>query len=163
MLILLFGCSVQSSQLTGLISLIKSPSLDLSANSWIVRYSDYESVVYAVSTNNGTLFSNKAGDRVLFDGWSIRKVRGLGSRRLDLTIRDDGINRLFYRGNFIVSQHICGDWQILQSGSQSRFFQRCSAKQNYENSILIDKDKSITLIRQIMGNSYSALTLTKIN
>ena len=66
MLILVSGCSVQSSQLSSLISLVKAPSLDLSANSWLVRYSDYESVVYAVSTSEGTLFSNKAGDKVLF-------------------------------------------------------------------------------------------------
>jgi hypothetical protein len=85
--ILLSGCSVQSSQLSGLISLIREPSLDLSANSWLVRYSGYESVVYAVSTSEGTLFSNKAGDQVLFDGWMVRKVSGLGRRGLDIKDR----------------------------------------------------------------------------
>ena len=67
MLILVSGCSVQSSQLSSLVSLIKKPSLDLSENSWLVRYSGYESVVYAVSTNEGTLFSNKTGDKVLLE------------------------------------------------------------------------------------------------
>ena len=90
--ILLSGCSLQSSQLSSLIGLIKEPSLDLSANSWLVRYSGYESVVYAVSTSEGTLFSNKAGDKVLFDGWMVRKVSGLGRRGLDTKIDElDGI------------------------------------------------------------------------
>ena len=47
-------------------------------------------MVYAVSTNEGTLFSNKAGDKVLFDGWMVRKVSGLGRGGLDIKIDELG-------------------------------------------------------------------------
>ena len=59
---ILSGCSIQSSQLSMLIGLVKTPQLDLSTNAWSVKYVDYEAIVYAVSVPEGTLFSNNAGD-----------------------------------------------------------------------------------------------------
>ena len=85
--IFLSGCIVQSRQLNGFRT-IKEPPMDLSANSWIVRYSDYESIVYAVSTSEGILFSNNFGDQVLFDGWTLRKVQGMGRRQINMNISD---------------------------------------------------------------------------
>ena len=73
--VVLSGCIVQSRQLNGLLELIKEPPMDLSTNSWLVRYSDYESIVFAISTQEGILFSNNFGDQVLFDGWTLRMVK----------------------------------------------------------------------------------------
>ena len=92
--IVLSGCIVQSRQLNGLLELIKEPPIDLSTSSWLARYSDYESIVYAVSTQDGTLFSNNFGDQVLFDGWTFRKVRGMGRRQINMSISDKK-NKLF--------------------------------------------------------------------
>ena len=162
MLILVSGCSVQSSQLSSLVSLIKKPPLDLSANSWLVRYSGYESVVYAVSTADGTLFSNKAGDQVLFDGWTIRQVRGLGRRGLDIKIDElDGV-RTFKRGTRTLAGHSCQDWRRELSSGLVSLSQSCRDRRDYSNSILVLEDGSISVIRQIVDERYSALTLTKL-
>lgn len=161
-LILVSGCSVQSSQLSGLVGLIREPSLDLSANSWLVRYSGYESVVYAVSTADGTLFSNKAGDQVLFDGWTIRQVRGLGRRGLDIKIDElDGV-RTFKRGTRTLAGHSCQDWRRELSSGLVSLSQSCRDRRDYSNSILVLEDGSISVIRQIVDERYSALTLTKL-
>jgi hypothetical protein len=162
MLILLSGCSVQSSQLSGLVSLIKEPSLDLSENSWLVRYSDYESVVYAVSTSEGTLFSNKAGDKVLFDGWMVRKVSGLGRRGLDINIDEIDDVQIFKKGTRTLSRHRCQEWQRETSSGMVSLSQNCSGVRNYSNSILVLEDGSISVIRQIVDERYTALTLTKL-
>ena len=163
MLILVSGCSVQSSQLSSLVSLIKTPPLDLSANSWLVRYSDYESVVYAVSTSEGTLFSNKAGDKVLFDGWMVRKVSGLGRRGLDIKIDELDDVRTFNRGTRTLASHRCQDWQREMSSGMVSLSQNCSgARRDYSNSILVLGDGSISVIRQIVDERYTALTLTKL-
>ena len=146
MLILVSGCSVQSSQLSSLVSLIKEPSLDLSANSWLVRYSDYESVVYAVSTSEGTLFSNKAGDKVLFDGWMVRKVSGLGRRGLDIKIDELDDVRTFNRGARTLASHRCQEWQSEMSSGMVSLSQNCSGVRNYSNSILVLEDGSICLL-----------------
>ena len=162
MLILVSGCSVQSSQLSSLISLVKEPSLDLSANSWLVRYSDYESVVYAVSTSEGTLFSNKAGDKVLFDGWMVRKVSGLGRRGLDIKIDElDGV-RTFKQGARTLASHRCQEWQRETSSGMVSLSQNCGDRLDYSNSILVLEDGSISVIRQIVDERYTALTLTKL-
>ena len=162
MLILVSGCSVQSSQLSSLISLVKEPSLDLSANSWLVRYSDYESVVYAVSTSEGTLFSNKAGDKVLFDGWMVRKVSGLGRRGLDIKIDElDGV-RTVKQGIRTLAIHSCQEWQREMNSGVVSLSQNCSGARDYSNSILVLEDGSISVIRQIVDERYTALTLTKL-
>ena len=162
MLILVSGCSVQSSQLSSLISLVKAPSLDLSANSWLVRYSDYESVVYAVSTSEGTLFSNKAGDKVLFDGWMVRKVSGLGRRGLDIKIDEIDDVRTFKQGSRTLASHRCQEWQHETSSGMVNLSQNCRDRLDYSNSILVLEDGSISVIRQIVDERYTALTLTKL-
>ena len=162
MLILVSGCSVQSNQLSSLISLIKEPSLDLSANSWLVRYSDYESVVYAVSTSGGTLFSNKTGDKVLFDGWMVRKVSGLGRRGLDIKIDELDDVRTFKQGIRTLASHRCQEWQSEMNSGMVSLSQNCSGVRNYSNSILVLEDGSISVIRQIVDERYTALTLTKL-
>ena len=162
MFILVGGCSVQSSQLSGLVGLIKEPSLDLSANSWLVRYSGYESVVYAVSTSEGTLFSNKAGDKVLFDGWMVRKVSGLGRRGLDIKIDEvDGV-RTFKQGTRTFASHRCQEWQRETRSGMVSLSQNCGYLRDYRNSILVLQDSSISVIRQIVDERYTALTLTKL-
>ena len=162
MLILVSGCSVQSNQLSSLVSLINAPSLDLSANSWLVRYSDYESVVYAVSTNEGTLFSNKVGDKVLFDGWMVRKVSGLGRRGLDIKIDELGDVRTFKQGTRTLASHRCQEWQRETSSGMVSLSQNCGDRLDYSNSILVLEDGSISVIRQIVDERYTALTLTKL-
>jgi hypothetical protein len=161
-LILVSGCSVQSSQLSGLVGLIREPSLDLSANSWLVRYSGYESVVYAVSTADGTLFSNKAGDQVLFDGWTIRQVRGLGRRGLDVRIDELDGARTFKQGARTLASHSCQEWQREMSSGMVSLSQSCGDRRDYSNSILVLEDGSISVIRQIVDERYTALTLTKL-
>jgi hypothetical protein len=162
MLILVSGCSVQSSQLSSLVSLIKEPSLDLSANRWLVRYSDYESVVYAVSTSEGTLFSNKAGDQVLFDGWTIREISGLSRRDLDIKIDEINGIRTFKQGTRTLASHRCQEWQRETSSGLVNLSQNCGDRRDYSNSILVLEDGSISVIRQIVDERYTALTLTKL-
>ena len=162
MVILVSGCSVQSSQLVSLVSLIKEPSLDLSANSWLVRYSGYESVVYAVSTSEGTLFSNKAGDKVLFDGWMVRKVSGLGRRGLDIKIDEIDDVRTFKQGTRTLASHRCQEWKREMNSGLVNLSQNCEDLRDYSNSILVLEDGSISVIRQIVDERYTALTLTKL-
>ena len=161
--IVLSGCIVQSRQLNGLLELIKEPPVDLSTNIWLARYSDYESIVYAVSTQEGTLFSNNFGDQVLFDGWTFRKVRGMGRRQINLSILDKKTVRIFKRGNKTTSKHRCSQWRQQENSGAVRYTQYCSDKQSYENSILVQENGNISVIRQIVDERYTPLTLTKLN
>ena len=136
--IVLSGCIVQSRQLNGLLELIKEPPVDLSTNSWLVRYSDYESIVFAVSTSEGILFSNNFGDQVLFDGWTLRKIQGMGRRQINMSILDNENIRHFKRGDRTLSNHRCDQWEQQTNLGVVRYTQHCSDRQSYKNSILVN-------------------------
>ena len=163
LLVILSGCVVQSSQLSALTGLLKAPPDDLSAYSWSVRYADHEAIVYAVTVPEGILFSNKAGDQILFDGWSIRQVKGMGRRGLDYQNADSSNQRTFMRGKRKIAIHSCMAWQQQEQSGMMRFSQQCRGIEPYVNSILVAKDGSIALIHQVVDDRYTAMTLTKLN
>ena len=160
--VVLSGCIVQSRQLNGLLELIKEPPMDLSTNSWLVRYSDYESIVFAISTQEGILFSNNFGDQVLFDGWTLRMVKGMGRRQINVSISDKKNIRSFKRGNRTISSHRCNQWEQQKNLGVVRYTQYCSDRQGYKNSILVNENGDISVIRQIVDERYTALTLSKL-
>ena len=162
-LVLVGGCSVQSSQLSSLMGLFKTPAQDISLNSWSVKYANYEAIVYPVTMPQGTLFSNKAGDQVLFDGWSVRRVSGLGLRGQEYQNSDIGDERTFMRGSRTLAVHNCDKWQQKQQSGKKQFSQYCEDVKAYSNSILVAEDGSISVIRQVVDDRYNALTLTKLN
>ena len=162
-LLLFSGCSVQSSQLSAVMGFFKTPAADISLNSWSVKYANYEAIVYPVTMPQGTLFSNKAGDQVLFDGWSVRGVSGLGLRGQEHQNSDIGDERTFMRGSRTLAVHNCDKWQQKQQSGKKQFSQYCEDIKAYSNSILIAEDGSISVIRQVVDDRYNALTLTKLN
>ena len=162
-LILFSGCSVQSSQLSAVMGLFETQDADLSLNGWSVKYANYEAMVYPVSLPDGTLFSNKAGDQVFFDGWSVRRVSGLGLRGQEYQNSDVADERTFMRGNRTLAVHKCDQWKKKQQSGKKQFSQSCKDVKIYSNIILVEEDGSIGVIRQVVDDKYNALTLTKLN
>ena len=162
-LVMFSGCSVQSSQLSAVMGLFKPQDADLSLNGWSVKYANYEAMVYPVTLPEGTLFSNKAGDQVFFDGWSVRRVSGLGLRGQEYQNRDVADERTFIRGNRTLAVHKCDQWKKKQQSGKKQFSQSCKDVKIYSNIILVEEDGSIGVIRQVVDDRYNALTLTKLN
>ena len=162
-LAVLGGCTVQSSQLSAVMGFFSAPTKDLSLHSWSVKYANYEAIVYPVTMPQGTLFSNKAGDQVLFDGWSVRRVSGLGLRGQEYQNSDIGYERTFMRGSRTLAVHNCDKWQQKQQSGKKQFSQYCKDVRAYNNSITLAEDGIITVIRQVVDDRYNALTLTKLN
>jgi hypothetical protein len=162
-LAILFGCSVQSSQLSAVMGLIKKPPSDISLNGWSVKYADYEAIVYPVNASQGTLFSNQTGDIVFFDGWSVRRVSGLGLRGPAYENSDISNQRTFVRGSRTLTVHQCNQWQQKQQSGKKQFSQSCQGDIIYSNSILVEQDGSISVIQQIIDDRYEPLILTRLN
>ena len=162
-LVLLAGCSIQSSQLSAVMDHINKPSTDVPLNSWSVKYGGYEAIVYPVTLPEGTLFSNSAGDQVLFDGWTVRSVKGLGLKGPAYQNSDVAKERTFMRGNRSLAVHQCDQWQQKQQSDKKQFSQSCKGVKVYTNSILVEKDGSISIIGQIVDDRYELLLLTKLN
>ena len=167
-MVLLSSCSVQSSQLSAVMGLFRTPAKDISLNGWAVKYANYEAMVYPVALSQGILFSNKAGDQVFFDGWSITQVSGMGRGRIALGITDTQSERQYTQGNRLVAVHQCQEWQRQVNSGMTSFSQLCSDKKglkhsnHYENSILVVGDGSISFIRQIVDDRLTPLTLIKL-
>ena len=162
-LAILFGCSVQSSQLSAVMDLIKNPPSDISLNGWSVKYADYQAIVYPVNTPQGTLFSNQAGDQVLFDGWSVRRFSGLGLRGPAYENSDIARQRTFVRDGRTLTVHQCNQWQQKQQSGKKQFSQSCQGDIIYSNSILVEQDGSISVIQQVVDDRYEPLILTRLN
>ena len=194
------GCVVQSGQFSTIVGLFKNNALDLSDNSWSVTYGDYRALVYAVTVPEGTLFTNQAGDQIMFDGWSVRQVSGMGRGRIQLGINDNRGDRQYRRGNRLVAVHQCQPWQRKVNAGLTSFSLICSDtgagengfkqglkdgaidhnayigrsshsnnngydksfESSFSNSILVVEDGSISIIRQIVDERYTPLTLTKL-
>ena len=162
-LLMFSGCTLQSSQLSAVMGLLKPQDTELSLNSWSVKYANYEALVYPVTLPEGTLFSNKAGDQVFFDGWSVRRVSGLGLRGQEYQNSDVADERTFIRGNRTLAVHKCDQWKKKQQSGKKQFSQSCKDVKIYSNIILVEEDGSIGVIRQVVDHRYKALTLTKLD
>ena len=162
-LLMFSGCTLQSSQLSAVMGLLKPQDTELSLNSWSVKYANYEALVYPVTLPEGTLFSNKAGDQVFFDGWSVRRVSGLGLRGQEYQNSDVADERTFIRGNRTLAVHKCDQWKKKQQSGKKQFSQSCKDVKIYRNIILVEEDGSIGVIRQVVDDRYNALTLTKLD
>ena len=162
-LLMFSGCSLQSSQLSAVMGLLKPQDTELSLNSWSVKYANYEALVYPVTLSEGTLFSNKAGDQVFFDGWSVRRLSGLGLRGQEYQNSDVADERTFIRGNRTLAVHKCDQWKKKQQSGKKQFSQSCKDVKIYSNIILVEEDGSIGVIRQVVDHRYNALTLTKLD
>ena len=162
-LLMFSGCTLQSSQLSAVMGLLKPQDTELSLNSWSVKYANYEALVYPVTLSEGTLFSNKAGDQVFFDGWSVRRLSGLGLRGQEYQNSDVADERTFIRGNRTLAVHKCDQWKKKQQSGKKQFSQSCKDVKIYSNIILVEEDGSIGVIRQVVDDRYNALTLTKLD
>jgi hypothetical protein len=157
------GCSIQSSQLSAVMDYINTPSNDLSLNSWSVKYAGYESIVYPVNLPKGTLFSNQAGDQILFDGWAVRRVSGLGIGWPEFQNTDTENQRRFLQGSRTIAVHSCDEWKQKKKSGKKQFSQLCKGDKVYTNRILVDEDEEIIVIKQIVDDRYDPLILTKLN
>jgi len=155
------ACSIRSSQLSALTEIFQKSSEDIQGFSWTISYGEYRAIVYAVSTPDGTLFSNQNGDSVSFDGWSVREVSGLGIRRAKWKIVDSKKNRQFFDRSRFVAEHFCDGWISADSASSIRYSQKCVGFVPIENNILVNDKGQITLIRQVIDGSNKYINLSK--
>jgi hypothetical protein len=162
-LAVLGGCTVQSSQLSAVMGFFSAPTKDLSLHSWSVKYAGYETIVYAINLPEGTLFSNQAGDQILFDGWAVRRVSGLGVGDLAYQNTDTASQRSFLRGVRTIAVHSCDEWKQKNKSGKKQFSQLCKSDRIYTNYILVDKHGEIIVIKQIVDDRYDPLILTKLN
>ena len=160
-LLLLGGCQyvgLQSSQLSGIISVFNTDSEEQPELTWSLQYGGYSAAVQPMSLKASTTFVNKL-DTIAFDGGSITKVSGLSSFTPAWEIQDSGRVRSFVVRGQIVATHQCGAWLKGVAEVGVRFEQQCKGSRGYTNSILVDSQGQITNIEQVVDSSLMVLRL----
>ena len=161
------ACSIHSSQLSALVSMVKTPITVLDDSVWLLRHGDYTSRVYAVAVDGGILFANVQGDQVLFDGLVISDVKGLGLSRNHWQVTDVGGSRNLSRGGKVTAIHTCMDWNkevdssMLIHERKAVFGQACTGRLAYKNRVHINELGEIKLIVQSIDDSGLPLSLAK--
>ena len=162
LLLILAGCSVQSSQLSTLMSIVRAPSMDMSGNIWTLEYGDYQAAVYAVNASDATMFSNTIGDHIVFDGWAITDVAILNQNRFQMRLETAASGeRKYLRDTLVTRIHLCAPWQREDTINGVLFIQPCEGVNGYTNSILVDSEGAIAEIIQSVDGSSSKLRLIK--
>ena len=160
-LIMISGCqyvSVQSSQLSAVISAFRSDSEEFVGYQWAVQYGGYLAAVQPVMAAPSTVFVNDI-DAVSFDGWLVTKVSGLNSFTPAWEIYDSGNQRSFSVNGQVMATHQCDTWLKKNAESGVRFEQHCSGQSAYTNTILVDNLGQITDIAQVVDSTLMVLRL----
>jgi hypothetical protein len=82
----LAGCSTQSMQADMVRSAMPGGEFDADDYSWVMRFNDTQTLVYAVSVADGTVFANRDGLQIGFDGWDVVLVTGLAGAMGDIRV-----------------------------------------------------------------------------
>ena len=80
----------------------------------------------------------------------------------DMKIDEIDDVRTFKQGSRTLASHRCQEWQRGMNSGMVSLSQKCEDRRDYSNSILVLEDGSISVIRQIVDERYTALTLTKL-
>lgn len=151
----LAACGVRSKQ----VELFTPPPdvpADLRPFSWIYQDGNFSHDVLAVQLpTGGTLFGDKLGGAVMFDGWHINSVRRLGLVRDEMIISEENNRRRFVLGND-EREVACDAWEQPQPRQYER---RCDGR-TYAR-ITLDPSGAVIRIEQYMPQTQRFVSLTK--
>ncbi len=159
--LLLQSCSIHSGQLSSLASLVDASQTSYAKNRWTVSYGSYQAEVFPVLNKGEISFLNEFGDSLIFDGWVVREVSGLGVNRADWKVLHMSNSRRFLNKDRLVAEHLCSSWYTDKSSNMTKYSQECKSFASYKNSILVDSQGFITLIRQTVDGSSTYIKLSK--
>lgn len=159
--LIISGCQyfeLKSNQFNSIKAIFSSKSRLQNGPNWSVEFAGYSSMVQPIINNTSVMFANN-DSAVLFDGWSITQVTGMGGIWPSWEIRDSQGQRSFIVKGRVVLVHNCAPWVRYQEDEGFRFEQACDGERPYTNMILVNNAGQITNIEQVVDASLSMLRL----
>jgi hypothetical protein len=148
--LLTVGCTVQSNQFSMLASLVVPQEDALAAYRWRVTLGQYQTVLIAGTAPGKTFFANKKDDFIVFDGWMITEVHGLGLIS-SLSVQGQVGERVIHRNSHQVGSQNCEAWKLIEQSNETVQEQYCLGEARVLNRITIDAEGQITKIEQHLG------------
>jgi hypothetical protein len=137
-------------------SLIKPQEDPLAGLRWRVDLGQYQTTVIAGTAPGKTFFVNKDDDLIVFDGWMITEVHGLGLTS-NLSIQGQVGERLILRDLKRVGSQKCEAWKLIEKSSSTVQEQYCMGESRFLNRITIDANGQISKIEQHFGFNKQGL------
>ena len=157
--IILSSCTITSSQLEALYG-TESVSEDQNYF-WNVNYDDTNYTVISVLLPNGTLFADKLGNSIYFDGWSIQSIVGFGDFSGELEFQETDIGQFELNYEKVLTGAECSKWKEFRQNNQKVFIQTCD--DGFTNELIINNLGEIIKIEQFLVPYKKKITLTKID
>ena len=137
------GCAVALPQVDSLVKFVEAFQKANPAESserevtWLASIGEYGAVLRPYSSNGLTVFANKDGDAIAFDGWTIRSITGFGLKApLSIAGKDGGRTFLMNKN---LKKTYCDAW-VLEG---RRWNQSC---ENGPGFILLNESSEIITI-----------------
>ena len=158
-LVLASGCTFKLPQYEVVKGMLSSDATDIGASAaWLAKANGSGAILKAYSAEGLTVFANKDGDAIAFDGWSIRSIIGFGlASPLTIAINADS-NVLTYNGSSIRVQ--CQPWTQPKQGNNVMWAQVCS---NGSKLITLNPAGEITLIQAPLGETLGSVEIRLMN
>ena len=155
-----FSCSVSSSQLGAFTS--PNPQPKIQQYYWDATYDKLNYRLIAIELPNGTLFADKFGNSLFFDGWSIESIVGFGDFDGEYDVQGDEVGsvKLNYEDAYIIPKN-CGEWEEGLQDKNLIYKQSCEAQFEYFNKIIVNEFDEIIEIQQYIEPLNKLMTLKK--
>ena len=130
---------------------------------WQGSYGDDKYQLIAIEVPNGTLFADRIGNSLYFDGWSITAIVGFGEFPGEMEMEESEPGSFEPNAqNSLNLKNDCQEWQESQSGKGLIYTQMCGNSPAITNRIEVNSSGEIVQIKQHLAPSNKRFTLTKL-
>ena len=155
-----FSCSLSSSQLGAFTSADPQPKMQ--NYYWDATYDKLNYRLIAIELPNGTLFADKFGNSLFFNGWSIESIVGFGDFDGEYDVEGDEVGSVKFNDEdaYIIPKN-CGEWEGAPQDKSLIYKQSCGTQVNYINKIIVNEKDEIIEIQQYIEPLIKLMTLKK--
>lgn len=156
------ACTVSSSQFESFFS--PEQVVNTQEFYWDATYNNLNYRLIAIEMPNGTLFADKFGNSLFFDGWSIQSIVGFGDFDGDYEFQETDIGKLELNNeNSFILGNSCGEWREDGSDNGLIYTQSCGTKEKFMNKIVVDSRGKVMMVQQFLEPFFKLMTLKNQN
>lgn len=159
--LILCSCTISSNQLESFF--VSDQVSEGNDYFWTVNYDNVNYSLISVKLPTGTLFADKEGNSIYFDGWSIQSIVGFDDFGGEFEFHETEIGKFELNFEKILSETECSAWAVTQLSDQKVFSQTCGSNESFINKLTINTLGEIIKIEQYLMPYKKKITLSKID
>ena len=151
------GCTLRAPQIQTIINLFSHEKSEIQGPLWLASL-NYEGAVLRPYEHEGyTVFANKHGDAIVFDGWIVRAITGFGNAD-PIVVWDDKSGKRSFKFGQATANWTCLPWMIHKLERMSVWEQDCELG---VGKIEVDIDGNIKSVEMYFPMPFGLMKLTE--